>query len=71
MNKKLISKILAILTTHLVFYIMMFFTGNPVASAPAISQALSRLSFGIHEQYGVWTLVCIAFMADSFFKKIL
>ncbi len=71
MNKKLISKVLAILTAHFVFYIMMFFTSNSVASAPAISQALKWLSFGIHEQYGVWTLICIAFMADSFFKRIL
>jgi len=71
MNKKLISKVLAILTAHLVFYIMMFFTGSPVASAPAISQVLKWLSFGVHEQYGIWTLICIAFMADSFLKRIL
>jgi hypothetical protein len=71
MNKKLISKILAICAAHFVFYITMLLTGRDVASASAISQSLKWLSFNIHEQYGVWTLICIAFMADSFFKRIL
>lgn len=71
MGKSLISKAMAIATAHLVFYIMMFFTKSPLASAPAISQSLKWLSFGIHEQYGIWTLICIAFAANSFLKRIL
>ena len=71
MSISIISKVIAIATAHLVFYIMMSFTGHSVASAPAISQSLKWLSFGIHEQYGVWTLICIAFAANSFWKRIL
>ena len=70
-SKSLISKALAIATAHLIFHIMMFFTSSPSASAPAIAQSLKWLSFGTHEQYGIWTLICIAFAVDSFLKKIL
>ncbi len=49
MSKSLISKVIAIGATHLMFNVTMFFTDNPVASTPAISQALKWLSFGIHE----------------------
>lgn len=71
MSKSVISKVLAILAAHLVFNITMFFTGSPLASASAISQSLKWLSFGIHEQYGIWTLICIAFVVNSFLKRIL
>jgi hypothetical protein len=71
MSKSLISKVIAIGATHLIFNVTMFFTGKPVASAAAISQALKWLSFGTHEQYGVCTLISIAFMVNSFLKRIL
>ncbi|MFZ4728578.1 MAG: hypothetical protein ACOYMQ_07945 [Pseudanabaena sp.] len=71
MSKSLINKVIAIGAAHLIFNVTMFFTGNSVASAPAISQALKWLSFGTHEQYGVWTLISIAFMVNSFLKRIL
>ena len=73
MNKSLISKVIAIGVAQLVFYITMFFTngGKGIGSAPVIAQALKWLSFNIHEQYGVTTLICIAFIVHSFLKKIL
>ncbi|MBD2189776.1 hypothetical protein H6F41_16715 [Pseudanabaena sp. FACHB-723] len=71
MNKKLISKILAISFTHLVFNIMMRFTEGNAGSASSIAQSLKWLSFGIGEQYGIITLICIAFVTDSFLKRIL
>ena len=73
MNKGLISKVIAISVAQLVFNIMMFFTngGKGMGSGPAISQALKWLSFNIHEQYGVTTLICIAFVVNSFLKRIL
>jgi len=71
MNKYLISKVLAIGLTHLVFNIMMRFTEGAAGSGSSISQSLKWLSFGIGEQYGVITLICIAFVTDSFLKRIL
>ena len=71
MNKSLISKVIAIGVAQLVFYITMFFPNGGIGSAPAIAQALKWLSFNIHEQYGVTTLICIAFIVHSFLKKIL
>jgi len=71
LNKKLISKALAICVAYLIFYIMMSLANNPTGSAPSISQALKWLSFGVNEKYGVLTLIVIAFSADSFFKRIL
>jgi hypothetical protein len=71
MSKSLVGKVVAIGATHLIFNVTMFFAGNPVASASAISQALKWLSFGTHEQYGVWTLISIAFKVNSFLKRIL
>ena len=71
MNKSLVSKVIAIGAAQLVFYITMFFTKSDISSAPAIAQALKWLSFNIHQQYGVTTLICIAFIVHSFLKKIL
>jgi hypothetical protein len=71
MNKKLITKALAIGVAYLMFYIMMSLASNPTGSASSISQALKWLSFGVNEKYGVLTLIVIAFSADSFFKRIL
>ena len=71
MNKSLISKVIAIGVAQLVFYITMIFTKSDTSSAPAIAQALKWLSFNIHQQYGVTTLICIAFIVHSFLKRIL
>lgn len=71
MNKNLISKVLAISLTHLVFNIMMRFTESPAGSGASIAQSLKWLSFGSGEQYGVITLICMAFGMDSFLKRIL
>jgi hypothetical protein len=71
MNKSLISKVLAIGVTHLVFNIMMRFTEGAAGSGASIAQSLKWLSFGSGEQYGVITLICIAFVSDSFLKRIL
>jgi hypothetical protein len=51
MSKSLISKVIAIGAAHLIFNVTMFFTGNPIARASAISQALKWLSFDTHQQY--------------------
>ncbi|MEA5476372.1 hypothetical protein VB774_01955 [Pseudanabaena galeata UHCC 0370] len=50
---------------------MMRFTENAAGSGSSIAQSLKWLSFGSGEQYGVITLICIAFVADSFLKRIL
>ena len=71
MNKKLITKALAIGVAYLIFHIMMALAPSSTGSAPSISQALKWLSFGVNERYGVLTLIVIAFSADSFFKRIL
>jgi hypothetical protein len=71
MYRSLLSKLIALLVVHLIFNITMSFTRNPVGSASAIAKALKFLSFGIHEQYGVLTLICIAFGVNSCLKRIL
>lgn len=71
MKKSLISKILAVSLTQLVFNIMMRFTESAAGSGASIAQSLKWLSFGGGEQYGVITLICIAFVIDSFLKRIL
>ncbi|PZV19053.1 MAG: hypothetical protein DCF20_03180 [Pseudanabaena sp.] len=71
MNKKLISKILAIVFTYLIFHIMMQLANTSTGSGSSIAQALKWLSFGINERYGILTLICIAFTADSCLKRVL
>ncbi len=71
MNKKLVSKILAIGFAYLIFYIMMQLVSNPTGSGSSIAQALKWLSFGTGERYGILTLICIAFTADSCIKRVL
>jgi hypothetical protein len=71
MNKNLTSKILAIGFTHLVFNITMSFARGATGSGSSIAQSLKWLSFGSGEQYGVITLICIAFVTDTFLKRIL
>ncbi len=53
MNKNLISKILAIGFTHLVFNITMSFARGAAGSGSSIAQSLKWLSFGSGEQYGL------------------
>jgi len=71
MSKKLISKTLAIGVAYLLFHIMMQLTSNPTGSGASIAQALKWLSFGINEKYGILTLICIAFTADSCLKRVI
>ncbi len=67
----LISKVIALAVVYLIFNIAMYFAKGHVGSGSAIAQALKSLSFGIHEQYGIFTLICIAFGVDSCLKRIL
>lgn len=71
MNKKLVIKLLAIGTAYLIFHIMMQLSSGNTGSGASIAQALRWLSFGINERYGVLTLICIAFTADSLLKRVL
>ena len=71
MNKKLISKILAIGAAYLIFHIMMYLSLGNTGSGASIAQSLKWLSFGINERYGVLTLILIAFTADSLLKRVL
>jgi len=71
MNKKLISKILAVGIAYLIFHVMMQLSSSNTGSGASIAQSLKWLSFGINEKYGVLTLICIAFTADSLLKRVL
>lgn len=71
MTKSLISKALAIFVTQVVFSIVMYFSGQSVGSGPAIAKSLKWLSFFGNEQYGICTLIVIAFMANSVLKRVL
>ncbi|MFN7715351.1 MAG: hypothetical protein ACK5QS_07725 [Pseudanabaenaceae cyanobacterium] len=71
MSRSLISKIVALSAVYLIFEVTMYLTKQPVSGGSAIAQALKLLSFGIHEKYGIFTLICIAFGVDSCLKRIL
>jgi hypothetical protein len=49
----------------------MSFARGAAGSGSSIAQSLKWLSFGSGEQYGVITLICIAFVAHTFLKRIL
>ncbi len=68
---KILGKCAAFLIPYGFLAIAMILSGQPYGSGSAIASALKTLSLGFGEAWGVFTLIAIALVADSFTTYLL